>query len=97
MGSLLGGSPKVHCAHILVTTEKEANDLLAELKAGADFAEKARAHSQCPSRTSGGDLGTFGRGQMVPEFDKVAFELQPGELSGVVKTKFGFHVLKRIA
>lgn len=96
MGSLFRRE-KVHCAHILVTNEKEARELLAELQAGADFAEKARALSQCPSGRSGGDLGSFGRGQMVPEFDKVAFTLQPGELSGVVKTKFGFHVLKRIA
>ena len=96
MGSLFRRE-KVHCAHILVTNEKEACELLAELQAGADFAEKARALSQCPSGRAGGDLGSFGRGQMVPEFDKVAFTLQPGELSGVVKTKFGFHVLKRIA
>ena len=96
MGALLGGGPKVHCAHILVTNESEALDLLEQIKGGADFAELAKKHSSCPSGRSGGDLGTFGRGQMVPEFDKAAFELQPGELSGVVQTKFGYHILKRL-
>lgn len=95
MGSLFR-SQKVHCAHILVTNEKEATALLTELKGGADFAARAKELSQCPSGRQGGDLGSFGRGQMVPEFDKVAFELQPGELSGVVKTKFGYHILKRL-
>lgn len=96
MGSLFKRD-QVHCAHILVKSEKDAANLLAELKAGADFSAKAKALSQCPSGKQGGDLGKFGRGAMVPEFDKVAFELQPGELSGVVKTKFGYHILKRLA
>jgi parvulin-like peptidyl-prolyl isomerase len=95
MGSLFKRE-QVRCAHILVTQEREAEALLSALKGGADFAAKARELSQCPSGRQGGDLGRFGRGQMVPEFDKVAFSLQPGELSGVVKTKFGYHVLKRL-
>lgn len=98
MGSLFGGGSKgkVRCAHILVEDEASAQRLLSELQGGADFASKARQLSRCPSGKKGGDLGHFGRGQMVPEFDRVAFELPVGELSGLVKTKFGYHILKRL-
>lgn len=98
MGGLFGGGgEKVQCSHILVKSEQEAEKLLKELKGGASFEQLAKAHSECPSKANGGDLGKFGRGQMVKEFDKVAFELQVGQLSGLVKTKFGYHILKRTA
>jgi peptidyl-prolyl cis-trans isomerase C len=95
MSSLFGKKEKVRCSHILVKDQSDAQSLLAELQAGGDFAAKARELSQCPSGANGGDLGSFSRGAMVKEFDAVAFELAVGELSGVVKTKFGYHILKR--
>ncbi len=95
MSSLFGKKEKVRCSHILVKEESQAQQLLRELKAGADFAAKAQQLSQCPSGKSGGDLGRFAKGAMVKEFDAVAFQLAVGELSGLVKTKFGYHVLLR--
>lgn len=85
---------KVHALHILVKTEAEANELLFDLKRGKDFGEVARTRSLCPSGKKGGDLGWFGKGQMVPEFDKAAFSLKVGEISKPVKTKFGYHIIK---
>ena len=85
---------KVHALHILVKTEGEANELLFDLRRGGDFKEIARAKSLCPSGNKGGDLGWFGRGQMVKEFEKAAFELKPGELSKPIKTQFGYHIIK---
>ena len=98
MGSMFGGkSETAHCAHILVKDEKTAQSLLTEIQGGADFAEKARKHSECPSgKQGGGDLGSFGRGQMVKPFEEAAFALQPGEMSGLVKTQFGYHIIKRL-
>ncbi|UCE29139.1 MAG: peptidyl-prolyl cis-trans isomerase [Candidatus Bathyarchaeota archaeon] len=87
---------KVHCAHILVKTEKEANLILERLKKGEKFANIARGVSLCPSGKRGGDLGTFGRGQMVKEFENAAFALQKGQISAIVKTKFGYHIVKRL-
>ena len=87
---------KVHCAHILVKTEKEANLILERLKKGEKFTNIARGVSLCPSGKRGGDLGTFGRGQMVKEFENAAFALQKGEISAIVKTKFGYHIVKRL-
>jgi len=88
-------SNKIHCAHILVKTEKEANAVLERLKKGDKFSKIAKELSLCPSKKRGGDLGTFGRGQMVKEFEKTAFSLAKGELSGLVKTEFGYHIIKR--
>ena len=97
---------QAHARHILVTVDEKADDktrqaakakaedLLAQLKGGADFEELAKKNSDCPSAPQGGDLGFFGHGQMVPEFDAAAFALKPGELSGVVTTKFGYHIIK---
>lgn len=68
---------------------------LAKLKAGAEFADLARAQSDCPSKGQGGDLGTFGKGMMTPKFQEAAFTLNVGELSEVVETPFGFHLIKR--
>ena len=89
-------SNKVHCAHILVKTEKEANNVLERLKKGEKFSAIAKDVSLCPSKKRGGDLGTFGRGQMVKEFETAAFALDKGKISGIVKTQFGYHIIKRL-
>ena len=89
-------SNKVHCAHILVKTEKEVNSILERLKKGEKFSSIAKEVSLCPSKKRGGDLGFFSRGQMVKEFEKAAFALTKGQISGIVKTQFGYHILKRI-
>jgi len=86
----------VHCAHILVKTEKEAQSVIARLNQGETFSKIAGEVSLCPSRKRGGDLGTFGRGRMVKEFEQAAFGLQKGQVSPVVKTQFGYHVIKRL-
>ena len=87
---------KVHCAHILVKTEKEAKTILERLKKGEKFSKIAKEVSLCSSKKRGGDLGTFGRGQMVKEFEKAAFALGKGQISGIVKTKFGYHIIRRL-
>ena len=87
---------KVYCAHILVKSESEAKAVLERLKKGEKFATIAKSVSRCPSGKRGGDLGTFTRGKMVKEFEKAAFALKKGEISGVVKTKFGCHIIKRM-
>jgi len=87
---------RVHCAHILVKAEKEAEDVLERLKKGEKFANIAKEVSQCPSGKRGGDLGFFSRGKMVKEFEAAAFSLQKGQISAAVKTKFGYHVIKRL-
>jgi peptidyl-prolyl cis-trans isomerase C len=85
---------EVHARHILVATEDEAKEVEKELKAGADFAELAKKKSKDPGASDGGDLGFFTKDQMVPEFSKVAFSLQPGQISDPVKTQFGWHIIK---
>ncbi len=87
---------KVHCAHILVKTEKEADEILKRLGKGEKFTNIAKAVSLCPSGKRGGDLGSFGRGQMVKEFENAAFALQKGQMSSIVKTKYGYHLIKRL-
>ena len=94
MGSLFGSKEKVRCSHILLEDKADAEALLQRLKEGADFAEEAKA-SKCPSGANAGDLGPFSRGKMVKEFDAVAFDLEIGDMSGLVKTQFGYHILKR--
>jgi parvulin-like peptidyl-prolyl isomerase len=87
---------KVHCAHILVKTEQEAKTILERLNKGEKFANIAKEGSLCPSGKNGGDLGTFTRGKMVKEFETAAFNLQKGQTSTIVKTKFGYHIIKRL-
>jgi peptidyl-prolyl cis-trans isomerase C len=87
---------EIHCAHILVKTEKDAQSVLDKLSKGEKFANVASEVSLCPSRKRGGDLGTFGRGRMVKEFEQAAFALQKGQISPIVKTKFGYHIVKRL-
>lgn len=80
--------------HLLVDTEEQCQALKAEIEGGADFADVARQHSKCPSGQNGGELGEFGRGQMVPEFDKVVFSAPINEVQGPVQTQFGYHLLE---
>ena len=90
---------QVLCQHILVKgTDDAALDKIKDIRARivdgkADFAEEAKKHSDCPSGQQGGSLGWFGRGMMVPEFDKAAFEMKKGEVSGIVTTQFGYHII----
>ena len=87
---------QVHCAHILVKTEKEANQVLERLKNGEKFANIAKQVSLCLSGKRGGDLGTFTKGKMVKEFENAAFVLEKGQISAIVKTKFGYHIIKKL-
>ncbi len=80
--------------HILVDSEDKCSALKSEIEGGRDFADVAREHSSCPSGKQGGDLGEFGRGQMVPEFDQVVFNGDLNTVHGPVKTQFGFHLLE---
>lgn len=84
---------EVHARHILVATEAEAKDIIAELKKGADFATLAKQKSKDPGAAEGGDLGFFTKDQMVPEFSEVAFKLDKGQISDPVHTQFGWHVI----
>ncbi|NRA21811.1 MAG: peptidylprolyl isomerase [Oceanospirillaceae bacterium] len=86
--------PTANARHILVATEELCNDIKDQIAAGASFDEMAKEHSSCPSGRSGGDLGSFGKGQMVPEFDKVVFEEEINVVHGPVKTQFGYHLLE---
>lgn len=81
-------------AHILVETEDEAKAVIDEVNGGADFAEVAKAKSVGPSGPNGGDLGWFGKGQMVPEFEEAVIALEAGAISAPVQTQFGWHVIK---
>ena len=87
---------KIHCAHVLVGSEQEAKRALERINRGEKFANVAKETSTCPSAKRGGDLGFFGRGQMVREFELAAFALQKGQISPIVKTKFGYHIIKRL-
>lgn len=86
--------PQLKASHILVKTEKEAKDILTQLKAGGSFEELAKKNSVDSSAAKGGDLGWFGQGTMVPAFEKAALGLKEGQVSEVVKTDFGFHIIK---
>ena len=86
--------PVATARHILVSTEEFCNDLKTQIENGADFADVAREHSQCPSGKQGGNLGEFGPGQMVPEFDTVVFTEEVNKVHGPVKTQFGYHLIE---
>lgn len=87
--------PRAVASHILIESEEKALELKQQVADGASFADLARAHSSCPSGQSGGSLGEFGQGDMVPEFDAVIFgDLPIGEVSDPVKTQFGFHLIE---
>ncbi|MEQ8289968.1 MAG: peptidylprolyl isomerase [Gammaproteobacteria bacterium] len=85
---------KASARHILVKTEEECNALKQQIEEGADFADVAKEHSTCPSGRKGGELGTFGPGQMVKEFDEVVFNGEINTVLGPVKTQFGYHLLE---
>ena len=87
---------KISASHILVEQEHQAQDLIQKLKEGKTFESLAKEFSKCPSGRDGGSLGSFGKGQMVAPFETAAFALQPGEVSGPVKTQFGYHLIKRL-
>ena len=98
--------PQVKASHILIGVDASAKDedkkkakekaeaLLKEIKGGKDFAEAAKMNSTCPSKDQGGDLGWFGKGQMVPAFETAAFGMKVGDVSDVVETQFGYHIIK---
>ena len=85
---------KATARHILVDTEEECEALKAQIENGADFAETARKHSNCPSGREGGDLGEFSPGQMVKEFDEIVFNEELNKVHGPVKTQFGYHLVE---
>ena len=88
---------KIRCAHILVKQESLAKETLDKLAKGESFAKLAEQYSIDGTRKRGGDLGEFGRGVMVREFEQAAFALEKGQISGIVKTQFGYHIIKRLA
>lgn len=85
---------KATARHILVDSEEICLELKKEIEEGADFAAVAKANSSCPSGKSGGDLGEFSPGMMVPEFDKVVFSAPINTVQGPVQTQFGYHLLE---
>nr|WP_324602940.1 peptidylprolyl isomerase [Methanoregula formicica] len=93
-GHLYSMAAQARASHILVKTEEQAKQIMKRLSDGEEFDKVARRFSSCPSGKKGGDLGWFGKGMMVPEFEKVAFEEEVGKVVGPIKTQFGFHVIK---
>lgn len=90
-------NPKtINASHILVDELSLANQIIDELNNGMSFSEAAEKYSKCPSSKNGGELGYFGKGAMVPEFEKAAFELTLNEVSQPVQTNFGYHIIKLI-
>jgi len=93
-GAMFRNEESVTASHILVDSEDKANVILEEVKGDKSFEDAAKEYSSCPSAQNGGDLGNFTRGRMVPEFENAAFDLAVDEISGVVQTQFGFHIIK---
>lgn len=85
---------KLRASHIQVESESQANDILQKLKTGGDFEELARQYSKDPSMQNGGDIGYFTKGQLLPDIEAAAFELKIGEISAVIKTRIGYHIIK---
>ena len=86
--------PTASARHILVELEEVCQDLKTQIEAGTDFAAVAAEFSACPSGKSGGDLGKFSKGQMVPEFDQVVFSADLNTVHGPIKTQFGYHLIE---
>ena len=86
--------PTATARHILVASEEQCNDLKQRIAGGEDFAAIAKEHSTCPSGRSGGELGSFSQGMMVPEFDQVVFRDELNTVHGPIKTQFGYHLLE---
>lgn len=86
--------PTASARHILVDSKEDCESLKTQIESGADFAELAKQHSKCPSGKQGGELGQFGPGQMVPEFDQVVFSAPVNSVQGPVKTQFGYHLVE---
>ncbi|MGB1580741.1 MAG: peptidylprolyl isomerase [Nevskiales bacterium] len=86
--------PQASARHILVDSEEQCQQLKDQIEGGSDFAELAKQHSTCPSGRSGGELGSFGPGAMVAEFDQVVFSAPINTVQGPVKTQFGYHLLE---
>lgn len=84
----------VQASHILVDSEEAANEVLEKIADGVPFEDAAVQYSSCPSKQAGGDLGRFGKGQMVKEFEDAVFSMEIGEISKPVKTQFGYHIIK---
>ncbi len=85
---------KARARHILVSSKEACDDLKFQIEGGADFAQLAKSYSQCPSGKKGGDLGEFGQGEMVREFEEVVFTAEVGKVQGPVKTGFGYHLIE---
>ena len=83
----------VNASHILVANARDAEGIMIRLSKGEDFAQLAKRFSKCPSKSKGGILGWFSKGEMVPEFEKACFEGQKGQIVGPVKTEFGYHII----
>lgn len=94
---MYAGSQRSTATRSQAEAKAQIEQLKTQVDGGADFAELARAHSDCPSGKRGGDLGAFGRGQMVGAFEDAAFGLEVGATSGVVETGFGYHLIRRTA
>ncbi|NBR61978.1 MAG: peptidylprolyl isomerase [Actinobacteria bacterium] len=88
---------KITASHILVDSEETATQLMEQVTTGENFAKLAQEYSKCPSGKVGGNLGQFNRGQMVKEFEDAAFALEPGSVTGPIRTQFGYHLIYRTA
>lgn len=89
------GSERSSATRSKEEAQQQIQDILTKVQGGADFGELAKANSDCPSGARGGDLGQFGRGQMVGAFEDSAFGMEVGQTSGVVETPFGYHLITR--